>query len=394
MNIKRLVSLVLILVICSMSVVGFAQNKEQSQLDVYHINSEENFMEFYLDNRVMSLFTGYDGNSEVYSIVNGSTFMQLKGLGDQLGVLLYWHQNTREVSFDANKKSVLLKINSKVAFIGNEKVILDSAPFIKDGRTFVPLRFVSEALGIEVNYNDLRPEGEFAKKAIFENYPNVKRMVDLGNFKQGSNYVFNRLKVDSYQEHSNRIGIVFEEVTKYSSSKPKRLNWFQVDLDKRTIYDEKQSKITIDWYEKENNQQNNVDNENSAILVQERNIPFKVKDYLSNGQSELSNAEAFWWEDTHLEALSDETINKLYSKFLESGGNGDNIVDFAEYLSMNAPIYPNWKEVFESTFVPAYEQDIVRYEGYGNEIYGVYLDIEGRDTPIVYVNAITGHYRG
>lgn len=393
MSIKRLVSMALILVVCSMSVIGFAQGEEQSQLDVYHINSEESFMEFYLDNRPMSLFTGYEGNSEVYTIINGSTFMQLKGLGDELGIMLYWHPNTREVSFDTNKKSVVLKIDSKVAFIGDKKTDLSAAPFIKNGRTFVPLRFVSEALGINVNYNNLRPEGEFAKKAILENYPSIKRMIDLGSFKQEGTYVFNRLKVDSYQRHSNRIGIVFEEVNKYSSSKSKKLNWFQVDFDKRTIYDEKQMKITVDWYEKENTPPK--ENELNSNLGKERNIPYRVKDYLANGQSELSNAEAFWWSDEHLEYLSDEVINKLYDKFLETGGNGDNIVDFAEYLSMNAPVYPKWKEVFEDSFLSDWEGvEITRYEDYGDGLIGVYVDLEGRDTPIVYINAITGYYRG
>lgn len=43
--------------------------------------------------------------------------------------------------------------NIKIAVDGKE-VETDSEPFIYEGRTYVPIRFVSEALGMEVNWND------------------------------------------------------------------------------------------------------------------------------------------------------------------------------------------------------------------------------------------------
>ena len=45
-----------------------------------------------------------------------------------------------------------LEIGSKVIKVDGVLKEMDVAPFIKDGRTFVPLRFVSEALGAEVDW--------------------------------------------------------------------------------------------------------------------------------------------------------------------------------------------------------------------------------------------------
>lgn len=38
--------------------------------------------------------------------------------------------------------------------LDNKTVQTDVAPYIKDDRTFVPIRFISEALGYDVNWNE------------------------------------------------------------------------------------------------------------------------------------------------------------------------------------------------------------------------------------------------
>lgn len=394
MTIKKVLSVILVLVFCSFSMIGFAQGESQSQLDVYHINNEDDYMKFYLDGSDLSFYTGYGNASDIYEAINGTTFMKLRNLGDALNISLYWHQSAQEVSFDANGKSVILKLGSKKAYVGGREVILNVAPFAKEGRTFVPLRFVSEALGIRVNYIDMRPEGEFAKQAIVKNYPNIKRIISLGSFREGNKIIFNRLRVDSYNPSLGVIGVVFEEVDKYSHSKTKRLNWFEVNINKHTIYDQNQRKITVDWYEKGNNKEESTGNRYDPSLGEERNIPYRVKDYLVNGQGHLSTSQGFWWNDTHLEALTDETINGLYSNFLESGGNGNDIKDFAEYLSLNAPPYPHWKKVFENSILSDWKDiKITKYdESYDSEYVEVY--IEDFEPVFVNVNTITGYYSG
>ena len=50
--------------------------------------------------------------------------------------------------------SIKLQINSKTAYKNNQAISLDVAPKIIEDRTLIPLRFVSEALGAKVDWNE------------------------------------------------------------------------------------------------------------------------------------------------------------------------------------------------------------------------------------------------
>jgi len=60
--------------------------------------------------------------------------------------------------YGATQTTIVLTIGSPVATVNGGSVTLDVAPFIKDSRTFVPLRFVSEQLGTNVTYTT-KPDG-------------------------------------------------------------------------------------------------------------------------------------------------------------------------------------------------------------------------------------------
>lgn len=51
------------------------------------------------------------------------------------------------------KTEIILELGKNTANINGKDVTLDCAPFAQDGRTYVPLRFVAENLGCNVNYN-------------------------------------------------------------------------------------------------------------------------------------------------------------------------------------------------------------------------------------------------
>ena len=60
--------------------------------------------------------------------------------------------------YGASPTTITLTVGNTSALVNGGAIQLDVAPFIKDGRTFVPLRFVSEQLGAEVTY-DTKPDG-------------------------------------------------------------------------------------------------------------------------------------------------------------------------------------------------------------------------------------------
>ena len=81
-----------------------------------------------------------------------------ENLGAQINFYERNENNTRGVLIGAIDVLVELDINStkaKVNKAGNESIIeLDSPAILYDGRTYVPIRFISETLGLSVDWKD------------------------------------------------------------------------------------------------------------------------------------------------------------------------------------------------------------------------------------------------
>jgi len=65
-----------------------------------------------------------------------------------------WDPENQIVNVRNGSSFVSLKIGFKFAGVNGAVKVLDVAPFIYNGRTYVPLRFISEALGKEVRWDD------------------------------------------------------------------------------------------------------------------------------------------------------------------------------------------------------------------------------------------------
>jgi len=100
-------------------------------------------------------------NGEPITFTNQKPFMDSTGrfqvplrvISESLGADVKWNQKTREVTIKLDNKTVILTIGSKSYSINGTKKSMDTQPQVKDGNTVVPLRFVSEALGMRVVYS-------------------------------------------------------------------------------------------------------------------------------------------------------------------------------------------------------------------------------------------------
>lgn len=91
-------------------------------------------------------------------IENGTTFIPLRGLLELMGVEVAWDGEVNAVDIKKGTTEIYLQIRNKNVYVttlkfGKERYTLLSAPRITDGRTFIPLRFVSEMLGYDVSWN-------------------------------------------------------------------------------------------------------------------------------------------------------------------------------------------------------------------------------------------------
>lgn len=82
----------------------------------------------------------------------GRVFVPLRGIFEQLGASVVYSNG--QINATAHGRSVSLNIGSTEATVAGQPATLDVAPFIVGSTTFVPLRFISQALGASVNWND------------------------------------------------------------------------------------------------------------------------------------------------------------------------------------------------------------------------------------------------
>lgn len=126
----------------------------------------------------------------------------LRPIFDALGGDLFWNATEKRVTGFKGAHSINLVIGQKTAVIsGGKTVNLDVAASEVKGRTFVPLRFVSESLGSSVNWDNSKSVASITSSKVSE----VKEIADLitpsvvlvvadvgnGNYSQGSGFFFN-----------------------------------------------------------------------------------------------------------------------------------------------------------------------------------------------------------
>jgi hypothetical protein len=88
-------------------------------------------------------------------IVNGVTFVPLRFIGEALGAEVTWSPALQVVFLVKGSSQVQLTVGSKLAIIDGRITQLLEAPRIQNGRTMVPLRFISEAFGADVTWDQV-----------------------------------------------------------------------------------------------------------------------------------------------------------------------------------------------------------------------------------------------
>jgi len=91
----------------------------------------------------------FDGSDPVME--NNRVQVPLRGVGEALGAKVGYTGKT--VSYTKGDKSISLILGSKIATVDGKKVTMDTAAEAVKGRTYVPLRFVSENLGEKVTWD-------------------------------------------------------------------------------------------------------------------------------------------------------------------------------------------------------------------------------------------------
>ena len=112
-------------------------------------------------------------NDVAPKIVNDRTMLPIRFVAENLGAKVYWDEYLQRASIKSRKTDISVEIGKKTAEVTEkiavynqktEDVELDSPAFVENDRTYLPLRFVAEKLGADVQWDDATQTITITKK--------------------------------------------------------------------------------------------------------------------------------------------------------------------------------------------------------------------------------------
>lgn len=130
-----LIAFVMLLVIPS----SFAATSEPAVINIYKIDGTQ-----------ISTIAFDDAKPFIDS--NGRTLIPLRAVTESLGAVVSWEPSTSTAKVVLGSKTVELQIGKDFGMVNGKKIMMDTKSIVSNGRSFVPLRFVSESLGYTIDY--------------------------------------------------------------------------------------------------------------------------------------------------------------------------------------------------------------------------------------------------
>ena len=150
---KKLISIItIIMIITSIFPVSvFGSDIPNNDIDIF-VNGK--------------LIEKYHDNMRPFIDNNSRTQVPLRTLAEAMGFEVVYENKTKTITIPTNGGNVVLQIGSNKVQTPDGTISMDTAAVIINGRTYVPIRFVSEALGWTVGYKQNRDNsGKSASRA-------------------------------------------------------------------------------------------------------------------------------------------------------------------------------------------------------------------------------------
>jgi len=85
-------------------------------------------------------------------IITGRAFVPLRFITEAYGAKVIWDNETRSIQITFDDTKITMKINDRKVVVNNNVLEVDAPPMIVQNRTLVPIRFIAEALGAKVSW--------------------------------------------------------------------------------------------------------------------------------------------------------------------------------------------------------------------------------------------------
>jgi len=85
-------------------------------------------------------------------LIDGTTYIVARSLVNALDEEILWDENTRTVTINTKENEIKFIVDDSKVIVNSNEIKTEVSPFIRNGRTYIPLRIVSDYLNCEVNW--------------------------------------------------------------------------------------------------------------------------------------------------------------------------------------------------------------------------------------------------
>lgn len=118
-----------------------------------------------------------DLNDEKIIFKDDRNFVPLRLVCESLGCKVKWEEENKRIQISTDALKIFMEIDKKQMTVNNIKKDLDVSHFIENDRTYVPVRFVAEALGKVVSWKD-EDKTIFIDDKDFQGDPDLNKYLD------------------------------------------------------------------------------------------------------------------------------------------------------------------------------------------------------------------------
>jgi hypothetical protein len=86
-------------------------------------------------------------------IINGQAYLPIRSVSESFGAAVDWDQDSLTVTVSTEYRTITSRISDDKAYVDGDPVQIDGPAYLLEGRTYVPLRFIAESLGLQVDWN-------------------------------------------------------------------------------------------------------------------------------------------------------------------------------------------------------------------------------------------------
>ena len=124
---------------------GNSEDEACRSIPAEKLPAKASYIRVFIDCREMGL-------ESAPKLINGSVFVPMRTLFETFGAKVEWDNELQSVTAVTGNTTILLQIGNSTAYTGDQEVSLPTPPQLIGGKTYIPLRFVSEAFGYSVEW--------------------------------------------------------------------------------------------------------------------------------------------------------------------------------------------------------------------------------------------------